>query len=105
MEAAMSTLKQVHEALGQDKLTVLAVAIDQLRAHLYEREHEADIDEQIETVDVALLAEQNGVSPKVMRERICSKLGQPVVIRLGRRFVIRKTRFLEFLRACESENA
>ncbi|MBL9160636.1 MAG: hypothetical protein JNJ70_24350 [Verrucomicrobiales bacterium] len=99
----MSTLKQFNAALGKDKMTVLAVAIDHLRDWMQESTVNQTIDDQIETLGLADLADRHGITIKALRERISSKLGPSAVIRLGKCLVIRKTRYLEFLRACEED--
>lgn len=99
----MSTLKQFNAALGKDKMTVLAVAIDHLRDWMQESTVNQTMDDQIETLGLADLADRHGITIKALRERISSKLGPSAVIRLGKCLVIRKTRYLEFLRACEED--
>jgi len=97
----MSTLNQVNLALGNDKTIVLAVAIDQLRDLVNESAVSRTLDDQIETLDLAELADKHGITTKALREKIGAKVGPSAVIRLGKRLVIRKTRYLEFLRSCE----
>ena len=91
-------LEQVNQAVGLDKLTVLAVAVDQVQQSMRTL---APLDEQLELLDMLDLAKQHGVSFKTLRAQVASLVGPGSVFRLGKRWVIRKQRFLEFLQAQE----
>jgi len=93
-----TTLQQVQQALGTDKFTVLAVAVDQA---LEARNREVSLDEQIETLDVQQLAENYGTSLETLRKQISDFVGAGAVFKLGKKWVIRKQTFLQFLQARE----
>ena len=93
-----TTLQQVQQALGTDKFTVLAVAVDQA---LEARNREVSLDEQIETLDVQELAGNYGTSLETLRKQISDAVGPGAVFKLGKKWVIRKQTFLQFLQARE----
>ena len=93
-----TTLQQVQQALGTDKFTVLAVAVDQA---LEARSREVSLDEQIETLDVQKLAETYATSLETLRKQIVEAVGPGAVFKLGKRWVIRKQTFLNFLQSRE----
>jgi hypothetical protein len=93
-----TTLQQVQAALGTDKFTVLAVAVDQA---LEARTREASMDEQIETLDVQDLAGNYGTTFETLRKQISDSVGAGAVFKLGKKWVIRKQTFLQFLQARE----
>ncbi|MFT5467878.1 MAG: hypothetical protein ACI8UO_002985 [Verrucomicrobiales bacterium] len=98
-----TTLEQLNSALGTEKFTVLATVIDQLRCFQAEIASGVDLDDRIETLDVADLAEEHGVSFETMRKELRSVAGKNAVFRLGKKWVIRKQRFLDYLQTKESD--
>lgn len=96
-----SILALLEKAVGTEKLTLLASAIDQIRINQFESASGLTLDDKIETLEVDALAQENGVTLNTMRANICGVLGEGAVFRLGKRWVIRKQRYLDFLRAKE----
>jgi len=96
-------LQQVEQATGRDKLVVLASVADQLLESQRSREKETSIDDQLETLDVSSLAAQYEVSLETLRRQIIEKVGTKAVFKLGKKWVIRKRKFLEYLQVCESD--
>ncbi|MCB1064502.1 MAG: hypothetical protein KDN20_16485 [Verrucomicrobiae bacterium] len=107
-----TTMEVVGSALGSAKLTVLAAAIDQLieaQTRLSEKVHQQAVagstasnnDAEIETLELSALAEQYGVSTDTLRKQIRDVLGDHAVIKVGKKRVIRKVVFLDFLRRLE----
>ena len=113
-ETMANTIEMVESALGTAKLTVLAAAIDQLndsQTRLSERVHKLaavsgtnpTYDAEIETLEMSALAEQYGVSVDTLRKQIRDVLGELAVIKVGKKWVIRKVNFLDFLRKLEGQ--
>lgn len=97
-----STLKLVEEAVGLQKFEVLATAIDQLsRLRQSEGANEGTLDDQIAVLDLEELATQFAVTGETLRKNLCAALGKGAVFRVGKKWVIRKQRFLEYLRRQE----
>lgn len=93
-----TVLQQVQAAVGSDKLTVLAAAVDQA---LQATQHSATLDDQIETLDVHELAEKFGTTFETFRRQITEVMGAGAVLKLGKKWVIRKQTYLEFLQVRE----
>jgi hypothetical protein len=96
------TLRLVKEAVGLDKLTVMAGAVDSLKDDFENFRREVRIDDEIETLNLSDLAEQYAVGERTLRDQIERRLGKGCVIKVGRKWVIRKRRFLDFLNFEES---
>lgn len=92
----------VEEATGTGKFAVLAAAIDQLAEQLLCVSARIGVDDEIATLDVEELASTNGVSFETMRKQLCEVLGRTAVHRLGKRWVLRKRKFLEYLSVREN---
>ena len=99
-----TTLQQVEKALGTDKFVVLASAVDHVIEAQSCLQEKNTIDDQIETLDMHELARQYNVSFDTLRKQINGVLGDSAVFKVGRKWVIRKRRFLDFLQARESRN-
>lgn len=108
-----TTIEMVEGATGTAKLLVLAASIDQVRqdqAAMSEKMHElasarsaSSYDTEIETLEVSELAEQYGTTIGTMRKQVCGVVGRDAVIRIGKKWVIRKSVFLDFLRTLEGQ--
>lgn len=96
-----STLHIIKEAVGMDKITVMAAMIDLARNDLENLRNRISIDEEIETLELGQLAEQYGTGEKTLREQIERQLSPGVVIKVGKKWVIRKRRFLDYLESKE----
>jgi hypothetical protein len=92
-----TTLSLIHDAVGSEKFTVLAATIDNLKAELENLRNKATIDDEIETLEIAPLADRFGISEKAFRDQVDRAIGAGHVVKVGKRWVIRKRRFLEFL--------
>lgn len=97
-----TTLEQLRCAVGSEKLLVLATSIDNLIEERSVRSDGVPIDEQIETLDVKRLAQDYDVGFETFRKQICRVVGEGAVFKLGSKWVIRKRKFLEFLKVKES---
>ena len=99
-----TTLQLVDEAVGLQKFEVLATAIDRLSQHRQsEGVNEGTLDDQIAVLDIEELAGQFAVTGDTLRKNLCAALGKGAVFRVGKKWVIRKQRFLEYLRRQEGE--
>jgi len=92
-----SILEMVDRATGRDKFTVLAIAIDQLAEQIRCVSESKSVDDEIATLDVEALASDYGVSFETMRKQLRNALGPQAVIRIGKRWVIRKRKFANYL--------
>ncbi|MCB1089103.1 MAG: hypothetical protein KDM63_18855, partial [Verrucomicrobiae bacterium] len=96
---------------GTDKLLVLAASIDLVRheqAAMSERMHElasrsgsGTCELEIETLDLSDLAKQYDTSVGTLRKQIAAATGSDAAIKVGKKWVIRKTVFLDFLKTLE----
>ncbi len=98
-----TTLEQLRCAVGSEKFLVLATSIDNLIEERCVRAEGLPIDEEIETLDVKRLAQDYDVGFETFRRQICRVVGDGAVFKLGSKWVIRKRKFLEFLKVKESE--
>ncbi len=98
-----TTLEQLRSAVGSERLILLAASIDNLIEERCVRAQGVPIDEQIETLDVKQLAQDYDVGFETFRKQICRVVGEGAVFKLGSKWVIRKRKFLEFLKVKESE--
>lgn len=98
-----TTLEQLRSAVGSEKLLVLATSIDSLIEDRAARAEGIPIDEEIETMDVKRLAKDYDVGFETFRKQISRVVGEGSVFKLGSKWVIRKRKFLEFLKAKEAE--
>lgn len=95
---AMATaLEMVEEATGSSKFIVLAAALDQMAEQVRSVSVSKSVDDEIAILYVEDLASTHGVGFEAMRRQLCGVLGRDAVHRLGKRWVIRKRRFLEYL--------
>ena len=102
LEFMLTTQQQVEQAVGRDKFVVLATAVDQLlQKTSASLEDHHGIDDQIDTLCMDELAAQYEVSVATLRRQITRTLGKGAVLKLGKKLVIRKRRFLEYLQAVE----
>lgn len=92
-----STLRLIQEAVGTEKFIVLATAVDGLKADQESIRRDVKIDDEIETLDLATLASDYGVNEKTLRDQIEKELGLGVVMKIGKKWVIRKRRFLDYM--------
>ncbi len=92
-----TALRQVQEAVGTDKFLVLASMLDSMRADHLELRSQIRVDDETETLDLDALAERYGVSVKTLREQLEREMGVGVVMKIGKMWVIRKRKFLDFL--------
>ena len=94
----MSFLDTIERATGRDKFTVIAAQLD----HITELAESRSIDDRIATLDVEILAEDHDVTFETMRSQLRIRLGRNAVFRLGKKWVIRKIKFLQYLQCLES---
>lgn len=97
-----TTLSLIHAAVGSEKFTVLAAIIDALKAEQEILRRKINIDEEIETLEIGALAARFGLSERALRAQIDRALGAGHTVKVGKKWVIRKRRFLEFLTRNES---
>lgn len=97
----VTTAQRTANLTPLDKLAVLAGDIDQLRQRLDGLAVHRSLDDVLEVLHVATLAEHFEVSPETMRLRLLKAGGK--VFRMGRKYVIRKVAFLEVIENLESE--
>ena len=71
-----STLRIVPGAVGTEKFTVLAVAVDTVKADQDMLRNMARIVDEIETIDMKPLAERYGVGEKTLREQLEREIGE-----------------------------
>ena len=95
----MTTLQRTESIPPLHKFTVLAGDIDQLRQRVEQITAEQSIDDLLDIVEVDALSERFGVTIETMKKRLDAAGGQ--VFRMGRKFVIRKVRYLEVLELLE----
>jgi len=91
----MAAIDLVGSAVGFDKFDVLAKEIDKVAEQM--QRVSASLDEEVETLCVRELASKYGVSFETMRRQICAQMGDRAVFRVGKSWVIRKRRFLDYL--------
>jgi hypothetical protein len=97
-----STLDLVQQAVGMEKFVVMAAAIDLAKNDLEILRNRVSLDDEIETLELSQLAEQYGTGEKTLREQIERQLSPGVVIKVGKKWVIRKRRFLDYLESKEA---
>jgi len=97
-----SVIHLVQQAVGTDKFLVLAAAIDLAKNDFEILRNRVSIDEEIEILELSQLAEQYGTGEKTLREQIERQLSPGVVIKVGKKWVIRKRRFLDYLESKEA---
>ena len=97
-----STLRSVSEAVGTEKFSVLAAAVDRVIDDQGALREGLRVDDEIETLDMATLALEFGVTLPTLRKQIQCELGMTAAFKLGKKWVIRKRTFLEYLRRKES---
>lgn len=90
-------IELVDDAVGTDKFVVLAELIDHLYAQMRIASGEIAIEDEIATLDLEELASQYKVSQETLRRQLCSVLGPKAVFKLGKTWVVRKRKFLQYL--------
>ena len=85
----------VDSAVGLDKFTVLAKEIDRVAEQIHMVTVSLDV--EVETLCVRDLASRYGVTFETMRKQICDQMGDGSVFRVGKMWVIRKRKFLDYL--------
>ena len=76
--------------------------VDHLSEELRCLQEKTSLDDQIETLDVCELAEQYNVSFETLRKQITGVMGDSAVFKVGKKWVIRKRKFLDYLQIKES---
>jgi 2-succinyl-5-enolpyruvyl-6-hydroxy-3-cyclohexene-1-carboxylate synthase len=84
-----------------EKFVVMAAAIDLAKNDLEILRNRISLDDEIETLELSQLAEQYGTGEKTLHEQIERQLSPGVVINFGKKWVIRKRRFLDYLESKE----
>ncbi|MEN8871737.1 MAG: hypothetical protein ABF380_12915 [Akkermansiaceae bacterium] len=84
-----------------ERFQILAGDIDQLRNCIEQLSGEQSVDDLLEVLEVETLGEQFGVSLNAMKRRLNNLGGQ--VFKMGRKYVIRKIKFLEVVESLERE--
>jgi len=87
----------VEKATGISKFIVLAAALDLQAEQIRNASVLRSVDDEIAVQDVEELASTNGVGIETMRRQLCGVLGRDAVHRLGKRWVIRKLKYLDYL--------
>ncbi|MEQ1842449.1 MAG: hypothetical protein ABL994_18775 [Verrucomicrobiales bacterium] len=100
-----TTTDLVQKSLGTEKFLVLAHAIDFLDERVGSLSSSQPIDTQIETLDLEELAALNSISSETLRKKINASLDKQAVVRPGKRWVIRKALWLEYLQRLEAHPA
>ena len=77
---------------------VLAAAVDQVQQAIQQN---ATLDDQIETLDVHELAEKFEITFESFRKQITEVVGPSAVFKHGKKWVIRKQTYLEYLQMRE----
>ena len=96
----MTTQERTEKLSPLEKFSVLAGDIDQVRQRLESIQTQQSVDDLLETLEVADLGQKFGVSMDTMKKRLI--LAGGAVFKIGRKYVIRKIRFLEVLEHLES---
>ena len=97
----MTTVERTEKVQPMDRFQILALDIDQLRNRLDLVSGDQSIDELLEVLEVESLGEQFGVSSEAMKRRPSRAGGQ--AFKLGKKYVIRKVKFLEVMEALERD--
>lgn len=95
----MTTLERTEKVQPMDRFQILAVDIDQLRNRLELLSGDQSIDDLLEVLEVESLGKQFGVSTEAMKRKIGRSGGQ--VFKMGKKYVIRKVKFLEVMELLE----
>jgi hypothetical protein len=85
-----------------EKFVVMAAAIDLAKNDLEILRNRVSLDDEIETLELSQLAEQYGTGEKTLREQIERQLGSGAAIKVGKKWVIRKRLFLDYLESKEA---
>lgn len=96
----ISTVERTEKVPPMDRFQILAGDIDRLRNRLEQLTSEQSVDELLEVIEISTLSKQFGVSPETMRRKLKDAGGQ--VFKMGRKYVIRKVRFLAVMESLES---
>ena len=85
-----------------EKVNLLAAYIDLLLDRVDSLGQQRPLDEQVEVFELEQLAEDYGTTTETMGKQIAAVLGDSAVIKVGKKRVIRKSKFLEFLETKEA---
>lgn len=91
----MATIHLVDSAVGLDKFVILAKEIDRVAEQVHMVT--VSLDDEVETLCVREIASRHGVTFETMRKQICALMGNGTVFRIGKCWVIRKRKFLDYL--------
>ena len=97
----MTTVEKTERLTPLEKFAVLAGDIDQVRLRIESIQAQQSVDDLLETLDISELGEKFGVSMETMKKRLIQAGG--TVFKMGKKYVIRKVRFLEVLETLESQ--
>lgn len=100
--ARMTTVEQIELATGSDKLRLIGAEIDRVKGEISRLSGLQSTDDQAETIEVEELASKYDVREETLRKNINVRLGKSAVIRVGKKWVLRKTLWLEYLKTLES---
>ena len=96
----MTTVEKTERLSPLEKFGVLAGEIDQIRQLINNFQSEQCVDDLLETLEMAELGEKFGVTQETMRKKLIEAGGG--VFKLGKKYVIRKVRFLSVLEFLET---
>ena len=83
-----------------DRFNILAGDIDTLRSKVEQVTTEQPIDELLEVIEVSDLATQFAVTPETMKRKLRNAGGK--IFKIGKKYVIRKVKFLLVIEHLES---
>lgn len=97
----MTTIERTEKVQPMDRFQILAGDIDQLRNRVDQLSGDQSVDDLLEVLEVESLGEQFGVSLEAMKRRLNRAGGR--VFKMGKKYVIRKVKFLEVMESLERE--
>jgi len=95
----MTTRERVEKVTPLEKFCVIAEDVDRLREHLKMVDGSQSLDELVEVVNVAELADRYEIKPQMMRAKLKNAGGK--VFKIGKKWVIRKVQLLTVLELME----
>lgn len=98
-----TTRERTENASPLEKFDVLAGDIDHLRLQIERVSGQQSVDDLLEVIEIADLAEKYGSPEKLLRKRLRDSGGE--IFKIGKKWVIRKVKLLQVYEAFERAGA
>lgn len=98
-----SIAEKIERVSPMERFIVLAREMDRLKEVVSQLDEGRSVDDLLDLLEVDELSERFSISPALMRKKL--KMAGGKVVKMGKKYVIRKVNFLEVLQGLEESGS